>query len=99
MRLSRSVVNHLLRVPVVGRDDRPTLHSVNGFQHTVEAVVDGLYRLDGGREYAGVPDHVRISKVADGRVETTRSECVGKPGGHFVSAHLGLEVVGRYVLG
>jgi len=58
-------LEHVVAVAVVGGDDAGAAPGGYGLDHLAELGVDGLDRLDRGRDVAGVADHVGVGEVDD----------------------------------
>ena len=70
---------------------------VDGVHHLAQALVDGLRGDDGGRDHAGVADHVGVGEVDHREARMLLGERRVNAVGDSVGAHLRLEVVGGHV--
>ena len=62
-------VNEHFCVAVVGGDEHAAALGAEGLVDSTEAGVYGFYGADGGRDLAGVADHVCVGEVDDDDVE------------------------------
>ena len=65
-------LDHVVGVAVVGGDQAGAAARAHGVADAAEAGVDRLDRRDGGRQHAGVADHVGVGEVDDHEVERRR---------------------------
>ncbi len=95
MRAARPVVDHLVRVPMVGRHEHRSRPVADHLDEAAEATIDRLDRLDRRLDHPRVPYHVGVGVVQDeepvGRIAEPAHRFVGQ----LPRAHLGLQVVGR----
>ena len=92
-------LEHLLAVAVVGGDDQRPALLVDGRDDLAEAGVRLLDRRDGGRDHAGVADHVGVGEVDDPEAVAVLTPVLGEGLGRGGRAHLRLVVVGGDVAG
>ena len=88
---------HLLRIPVVGCDQRHTALAGDRVHDPAEARVGRLDRVDDGRDRAGVADHVRVGEIDHRERVVAAADLFDEAPRDLVGGHLGLEVVGRHV--
>ena len=86
---------HLVRVAVVGGQEHIAAHVANGLPNRLHACVNRLNRLHGRVKHTRVADHVAVGEIEDHHVVFAAADALGAFVGHFVGAHLRLEVVGR----
>ncbi len=97
MRSAGNRIDHLLRVPVIARDQHPSArgeHRLRDRSHTFVDHGDRLYRR---LEHTCVPYHVRICKVHHDRVVAPLGDRLEHLVPDSRGAHLRLQVVGRHL--
>ena len=85
----------MLAIAMVGGEEQSAAGSCDRRGDAPEAGIDGLDRLDRGRQAAGVPDHVGIGVVQHDQVVAAGLDRRHRLVGQFGRRHLGLQVVGR----
>ena len=91
------LLEHVLRVTVVGGDEACASGRMHGLDHPPETPIDGLDPVHGGVDHARVTDHVRVGEVDDSERRRVAAPRVDECGRDLRRAHLGLVVVGRHV--
>ena len=94
LRAAGGRVDHLLGVAVVGGDDHGSAGTLEGSIDLAEAGINGFDGFDGGRNLAGVADHVGVGEVHHHDVEGLLFDGLDDGVGNALRRHLGLEVVG-----
>ena len=95
VRLMGRGIGHRLGIAVVGGDQNRAALGFDRGAKPPEATVDRFHRLDGGVENAAMAHHVGVGEVDDDQVEAVGLDRRHQLVGHFVSRHLGLEIVSR----
>ena len=88
-------VAHKFGVAVVCGDQKGAALTGDGVGDAAQAGVDGFDRHDGGRQAAGMADHVGVGEVHDDQVVFAGVDGLDGAVGQFGSGHFGLQVVGR----
>ena len=65
-------IPHLLAISMIGRDQTGAAQRQDCRDDARDTFIDRFHRLDAGRDHAGMSDHVRIGKVQDDQVVTSR---------------------------
>ena len=97
--LSRTVVDHLLRVSMVRADEHLAAHFLQRLHSASHTAVHGLDGLHRRRDHARMAYHIRVREIDDNHIVFICLDGLHQTVAHLGSAHLGLQVVGRHLRG
>ena len=99
MRLTGGVIDHLLCVTVVCTDEQNAVHILHCLYCLAYALIYGLNSLDGCGDHTGMTYHIGVSEVDHDHIVFFRADRIKQLLTYCGSTHLGLQIVGSYILG
>ena len=99
MRLTGGVIDHLLCVTVVCTDEQNAVYILHCLYCLAYALIYGLNSLDGCGDHTGMAYHIGVREVDHDHIVFFRTDRVKQLLTYCGSTHLGLQIVGSYILG
>ena len=66
--LTRLVVNHHIRIAMIGNDHHLTTDFLDGLDHLTYGMIYDLNGLHGCRDHTGMTDHIRVCEVRNDHI-------------------------------
>ena len=98
VRTARHRVDHQLRIAVVRRYQQRSAAALDRLINAPKLCIHRLHSLDGLRQFAGMPHHVRVGKVHDHNIEGRVLHRLDHRIGDASRAHLRRKIIGRDLL-